>query len=282
MSQSLIIHKPTTQPGSVNKDPLFSSVMKFLLYNFNMSPYEKIENLKNEFTKKEMIVYNILQKNPDLILRGNLSDLSEKYNVSQPTITRFCQKIGYQGLNDFKFDVFRYEKQHIEESEPSYSVIDQYKRLLSILEDSLDPAQMDELAQKIIHSNTVYVTGYHKSSLPAQMMQMNLFKVNKRAIFFASDMLHDLANIVTNQDMVIVFSNQGNGIQKNMLKHEKEMRHFTLTTITMKDKLPISKYSDHYIYLPSSINQHFDTYLENQVVFFIFVDLLTSKIAKYI
>lgn len=248
-----------------------------------MSPYEKIESKKDSFTKKEMIIYKILQQNPDAILRGSLTDLSENYNVSQPTITRFCQKIGYQGFNDFKFDVFRYEKQNLQKQDVDKGgSLESYRRLISIMEETLNYKEVDRLAQKIIHSNTVYITGVHKSRLPAQMLQMNLFKVNKRAIFFASDMLQDLPNIANSQDLVIVFSNQGNGISKNMLKHEKETCHFSLGIITMKENLPIEKYSDFYIYLPSSINQHFDTYLENQVIFFIFIDILTSRIAKLI
>lgn len=254
----------------------------FLIYTERMNPYEKIENKKESFTKKEMIVYNILHKNPNLILRGSLADLSEKYNVSQPTITRFCQKIGYQGLNDFKFDVFRYEKQNIEQENEQVAGLHSYKLLLDILEESLNIEQIDQLARKIVECDTIYITGFHKSSLPAQMLQMNLFKVHKRALFFRSDMLHDLAHIASDKDMVIVFSNQGFGLQKNMLKEEKEQLNFTLSLITMKDKLPLGKYTDFYIYLPSSINQHFEVYLENQIVFFIFIDILTSRIAKFI
>ena len=42
-----------------------------------MNPFEKIELKKDTFTKKEMIVYNILQKNPDLILRGSITSLAK-------------------------------------------------------------------------------------------------------------------------------------------------------------------------------------------------------------
>ncbi|EQM95778.1 hypothetical protein MBAG_03513, partial [Coprobacillus sp. D7] len=76
-----------------------------------MNPLNKIDLKKDTFTKKEMIIYDILKENPDLILRGSITTLSKDYGVSQSTITRFCQKIGYEGFNDFKFDVFRYEKQ---------------------------------------------------------------------------------------------------------------------------------------------------------------------------
>lgn len=56
--------------------------------------------------------------------------------------------------------------------------------------------------------------------------------------------------------------------------------HFNLTFITMNDKLSIKKYCDNFVWLPSSSNQHFDCYLESQIIFFVYIDLLTSEIAK--
>jgi len=48
----------------------------------------------------------------------------------------------------------------------------------------------------------------------------------------------------------------------------------------MNDKLSLKKHTKNYIWLPSTINQGFQNYLENQVVFFIYTDILTSQIAK--
>jgi len=55
---------------------------------------------------------------------------------------------------------------------------------------------------------------------------------------------------------------------------------FNLSIITMNDKLSLKKHTKNYIWLPSTINQGFQNYLENQVVFFIYTDILTSEIAK--
>lgn len=246
-----------------------------------MNPFEKIELKKDTFTKKEMIVYNILQKNPDLILRGSITSLAKDYQVSQSTITRFCQKIGYDGFNEFKFDVFRSEKQGKDSHENNLSTIESYCHLLHILEETIDKEKMYNLAKSIIESESVIITGSHKSSLPAKMLQYNLFKIHKKALFLADDEIHDLEQITTDKDLVIVFTNRGNSLlAKNTYKEDKEKNHFQLAFITMNDKLPTKKYSNHYIWLPSSSNQNFDQYLENQIVFFIYVDLLTSEIAK--
>ena len=72
-----------------------------------MNPFEKMDLKKDSFTKKELILYDVLKDNLQNILSFSASDLSKQYNISQSTITRFCQKIGYDGYNEFKFDVFR-------------------------------------------------------------------------------------------------------------------------------------------------------------------------------
>lgn len=246
-----------------------------------MNPFEKIELKKDSFTKKEMIIYNILQKNPDLILRGSITSLSKEYQVSQSTITRFCQKIGYDGFNEFKFDVFRSEKQSYDNSENHVSVIESYCQLLHILEESLDYDLLRKVARDIVHAKTIIVTGTHKSSLPAQMLRYNLFKCNKKAIFLEYGEVQDLPHIVSKDDMVIMFSNQGSGLHsKNQFKEDKEKYHFNLTFVTMNDKLHVKKYCDNFVWLPSSSNQHFDCYLESQIIFFVYIDLLTSEITK--
>ena len=177
-----------------------------------MNPFEKIELKKDTFTKKEMIVYNILQKNPDLILRGSITSLAKDYQVSQSTITRFCQKIGYDGFNEFKFDVFRSEKQGRQEQNNNLSTIDSYCRLLNILNENIDNEMMERFAKSIIHADTIIVTGSHKSSLPAKMLQYNLFKIHKKVIFLATDEFHDIDQIANKNDLVVVFTNRGNGL----------------------------------------------------------------------
>ena len=56
----------------------------------------------------------------------------------------------------------------------------------------------------------------------------------------------------------------------------------TVSIITMNDKLSLKKLSDNYVWLPSSTNQGFGVYLENQIIFFLYVDLLTSEITEHI
>ena len=249
-----------------------------------MNPFEKMELKKETFTKKEMIIYNLLHNDLEVILRSSATDLSKGYHVSQATITRFCQKLGYDGFNEFKFDVFRYQKQGTDSFLQNNNSLDCYIRLMNIIKQSIDYEKMDQLAEAIIHAQSIYISGFHKSSLPAKMLQYNLFKLNKKALVLHNDELHEISQIIHKDDIFIFFTNRGNGLihNKTMIKDLKQEINFDLALLTMNDKLSIKKICDHYIWLPSSTNQSFDQYLENQIVFFIYIDLLTSKIAKKI
>ena len=96
------------------------------------------------------------------------------------------------------------------------------------------------------------------------------------------DIVNDFQQLVSEDDMVIIYTNRGNvlGSINSTLKDLVKKVSFNLSIITMNDKLSLKKHTKNYIWLPSTINQGFQNYLENQVVFFIYTDILTSEIAK--
>ncbi len=247
-----------------------------------MNPFEKMDLKKDSFTKKELILYDVLKDNLQNILSFSASDLSKQYNISQSTITRFCQKIGYDGYNEFKFDVFRSGKQG-NASKDDLSTLDAYIKLIEILKSSIDYEQLNHFANDIVKAHSIIILGMHKSALPAKLLQFNLFKYGKKAIFLDyGDIVNDFQQLVSEDDMVIIYTNRGNvlGSINSTLKDLIKKVSFNLSIITMNDKLSIKKHTQNYIWLPSTINQGFQNYLENQVVFFIYTDILTSEIAK--
>ena len=106
-----------------------------------MNPFEKMELKKETFTKKEMIIYDLLHNDLEIILRSSATDLSKDYHVSQATITRFCQKLGYDGFNEFKFDVFRYQKQGVTSTLKENNSLDLYIHLINIIKQSIQQSQ---------------------------------------------------------------------------------------------------------------------------------------------
>lgn len=246
-----------------------------------MNPFELMELKKDSFTNKEVIIYNLVLENVNEILRGTLNSIAPLFNVSPSSITRFCQKLGYSGYNDFKFELYKYEKQSLvnQDNNIDGDLLDHYAALIKLIKNSFTKEDIENLANAVIKSNTVMLTGYHKSFLPCKFMETNLRKLSKSSIAIANDSFEDINFFATKDDLLIIFSAEGTSV-KEILDIATSQKKYKVALITMNSKSSYKNKVDFFIWLPSSKNQHYPVYLENQVIFFIFVDILTAHIAK--
>ena len=73
-----------------------------------MGPIERLELNKNNLTKSEIEIMEYIKKNPMDIVQFSIIQIAEKANTSKSAVIRLCQKIGYDGFSEFKFDMSRY------------------------------------------------------------------------------------------------------------------------------------------------------------------------------
>lgn len=260
--------------------------MYLIRRNDKVNPIERMDAKASTFTNKEKIIYDLLINYPDEILHGDINSWSLKYNVSQSTLTRFCQKIGYKGFNEFKFAYFRYEKSKVityNQDNDEKDILDSYSKLILLIRDIVPESQIETIAEKIFKSNTVYTFGAHKSSLPARMLEINLLKLSKKSSFISSDIFQELENVVSKDDLIVIFTAKGGAINTNLkdtLDYLKDENRLNLIVITFDDKNILKNKASEFVWLPSSSNQNYKVYLENQIIFLLYVDLLTKKVAQ--
>lgn len=251
-----------------------------------MNPFEIMEIKKNSFTKKELLIYEYFKNDSYQVIRGNITSLAEMFKVSQPTITRFCQKLGYSGFNDFMFDIYRYQKQSLIIKKESdnvdfhYPSLDAYTKLIHQLDLSLNYKQIQKLAKHIVKARRVIITGMHKSYLSAKLCQYNLIKFSLDCFSFSNDDRQEIQHLVTKDDLVIIFSAQAESCRE-FINYIKD-KNVPIALITMNDKATHRNVATHFVWLPNSKNQDFEEYLENQVIFSLFIDILTSFVADSI
>lgn len=248
-----------------------------------MNPFEQMELKKMSLTKTELEVYNVFTQNVDDILRDTATVLAEKHHISQAAITRFCQKLGYQGFHNFKYDVYKYHKSGPNAKDVT-SAIDYYARLIQLIPGAVPSETFDDLARAIVNARHVFVLGIHKSTLPAQLLDFNLCKFGIMASVVPYYGSNDaLVNRVCKEDLIVIFSAVSGAYKEAMdAIHElPEERRPTSVLITQSDKHPIRNKVDQVIWLPSYRNQGYPQYLEAQVVPMIFVDLLTNYISDH-
>lgn len=246
-----------------------------------MNPYELIELKRSSFTKTDLHIVDLINANADAIFRNaTITSLAKEYEISQASLTRFIQKLGYPSYSEFKFDIYRCEKQSLTYEGSKETILESYSNLILQMQNVIKDDELKEIAKEIAKARTVVTVGMHKSYLPAQSLQYNLCKLSKPTIAFCSDDRHEVKHFITKDDVMILFTAEG-ASAKDFIDDYKD-KDVSIILVTMNDKTPIRKYVKHMIWLPNSRNQNMHKYLENQVFFLVFADLLTSYVAKEI
>ena len=211
---------------------------------------------------------------------GSFTLAAARAGISQPAITRFCQKLGYRGFSDFRSAVYQHYKSAGESSSPS-TAIEWYCKLLQLIPAAMEDAGMSLLVERLTTSRRIVTTGFHKSALSAQLLNLNLLKLGIISSFAPYDQL-SVEQSITDEDTLVIFS-AGSRVYKDILDaladNPDEWRpHIVL--ITMSRKNPLNAKVDQVVWLPNYQNQNYSQYLETQVSFMVFIDLLTSALAQ--
>lgn len=251
-----------------------------------MNPFELMEIKKSTFTKTDLIIYDYIKNSSDDVFRNTSISIANHLNISQPSISRFCKKIGYDGFTDFMFDLYKYRKQELILSSDGHlsnvSAIDKYLSLIKSLDVSISCKQLETIAEHIVSSENVIVIGSHKSRLAAELFRYNLIKFGINCSLFDTDDTHEMVKLFNGKKRtsLVVFSAEG-GTFKETLSY-LNVENANIVLVSMNDKAPSRKYANHFVWLPSSKNQNMSYMAENLVIFSIFSDLLTSYVAKNI
>lgn len=245
-----------------------------------MNPFEQMQIKQGAFTATDQQVYEAFINNVDAVLRASATSLAKDFGISQPAITRFCQKLGYRGFSDFRSAVYQHHKSAGESSSPS-TAIEWYCKLLQLIPAAMEDADMSLLVERLTTSRRIVTTGFHKSALSAQLLNFNLLKLGIISSFAPYDQL-SVEQGITDEDTLVIFS-AGSRVYKDILDalaDTSDERKSHIVLITMSRKNPLNAKVNQVVWLPNYQNQNYSQYLETQVSFMVFIDLLTSALAQ--
>lgn len=246
-----------------------------------MNPIELIQNHFEEFTKSEKEIAIYIINNPQKIFPFNISDLVKKTKASKSSIIRFTQKLGYEGFTDFKFDLRRAIISNDNEYQDDNSVIKSYIEILNQLEATIDKDQILAFAKRISLAKKIKIIANGRTYNSACQFKQRLLKIgiDSEALQEMS-LIRDSLSILKKGDMVIIFTIADNGkIYPSLFKDINFS--YDVSTITMTNNLPFKKHCQDYIVLPKISNYRYNTFLDDQAIFYIFIEVLLNEIAKH-
>ena len=198
----------------------------------------------NNLTSSEQIIYQYFKDHLNNIVYLSLSDICKELYVSNATVIRFSQKLGFKGFNELKFQL----KNELNLTNKSVNAWDTIPHRTSILKDFIDNID-DKIIEQICSEIKNHKSIYNMSSLPAKYLQSMLNTMDIPCIYIDwIDFLSALSKSFPDNAVLFIFTNYGDkSIYEPIVKQCHE-RHVKIIWISSTD-LDSSLLSSNDIYI---------------------------------
>ena len=152
-----------------------------------------------------------------------IKDIAINCGVSQPSVVRFCKKLGCNGIKDLKILVDGMRSDTADSLPCTFDDRDKdiYKKVFASSIESLERSfsfvtweEISELAERIINASTISVFGIGGSALAARHLSEEMLRLGLKSMCF-TDLysISSSASTYTNDDLLIFISRQGETIE---------------------------------------------------------------------
>ncbi|WP_414475305.1 MurR/RpiR family transcriptional regulator [Microvirga sp. M2] len=159
---------------------------------------------------------------PEATSQLSIAELAQRVGVSEPTVIRFCRKMGYAGFREFRQDLVQNISQQGSPPEvpaiTSYDTIEQAAdkafaltiRALEQVRKSLPLEAIRHAAVAILKARWVHVFGFGASATVAADAQHKLYRLAAMVVAHADPHMQAMAaSTLSPEDVLIAISNSG-------------------------------------------------------------------------
>lgn len=258
-----------------------------------MKVLDEMKRMLPDFTKKEALIANyLLERDPIVVVHLTADELAKKARSSKSAFIRMCQKLGYEGYTEFKFafsrELIRNTDQTTDENasetkDPIMAISSAYSRHIMSLPTMVSQDEVKKLSHLILHARRVKVLGYNRTGLSAMQLRMRLSKIGVDCEAITDPVvMRDVLATLHQDDLCIIFSIKGmSTIYADYVLYLKESK-CPLTVITMTPKTSLAQQADQLFLLPYISRTNRETFLDDQAIFFVFIELLLNELANEI
>lgn len=240
-------------------------------------------NLKKSLlTKNERKACDLICKDLVAVQKLSLTEMSAAIKISKTTILRFCQKLGYSGYSEFRYDCVKYVNSldnAMAFSDPVNDKILHVERIytdsIKLLHHTLSDEIMNRLVSLIKNAVRVRCVGSINSSITCLQLRhaLAMFGIDVDVLTSSSE-VKAVDLVASKEDLIIVISNESKSrIVKEALAL-KENVSCPIALVTMNAATPLKEKVDAFILLPSVATLKNKSLLESVPVFSVFVEVL--------
>ncbi len=207
-------------------------------------PLVRIRGVYDTLPRSERKVADYVLNHANEVIHASVTELAQTLEVSESTVVRFCQRLGYQGYPEFKILLARdlgtpfrdtYDTLHPQDDAAAI-VRKTFQILIQALKDTLavlKPEDMREAVKLVINAHHVFLFGCGGSGGSAQLAYQKMLRMGIPCSVCTDPHTQTLlAGMATEKDVVIGISYSGNNedvVRAMRVAHERRAKVVAIT-----------------------------------------------------
>ncbi len=224
-----------------------------------MSPLLKIRSERDQMSAIERRIADFMLENAQLLRDYSSQQLADALGISQSSVVKFSQKLGFKGYPDLKFSIGEtVARDNV--GEAVASATPKENGLHAALAESLwrrkaqaeeetrlinPPATLDSIAALINDAGKVYIIGLGEDGFAARAFALKLSLLGILSVHhFDPQLMAASASSVAAGDVLLVFSEQGKQPSLCHISREFRTQHGKVVSITRHTANPLRAHAD--------------------------------------
>ncbi|MDN3956633.1 MurR/RpiR family transcriptional regulator [Sporolactobacillus laevolacticus] len=215
----------------------------------------RIYSSLSKFSKSEKKIVDLMINDPQFVINATISQLANRADVSEASISRFCKRIDLDGFHHLKVILAQSSLVNVDSQNGNFLNSDD-KTLDKLMNDKtdeiqatlegLDTTQIKEIIQVIKEARLLQIMA-EGNTFPVALDACFKFNQIGRLAFTASswEIAMGQALNLTDSDVVVVISNSGESRQLIQLIDVAKKNHVKVIALTNNNSSPIAALSDY-------------------------------------
>ena len=219
----------------------------------------KIQSLLPQLSESERKIVQYIETQPINVKDLTSTKLAQELDISQSTVIRFTQKLGYENFRgfladlhlvtandqDFTQDVTKEESMSISISR----VLTQYLDVINMTHNDNDVDLIEQAATMIMKARKIMLFGRANNDFFCEYFQIQLLRYHMQA-FFDRDTHNSfyIMSQMNEEDVLIVISESGETFEVQQILAVARQKKVKILAITGKAKSSLAAMADHVLY----------------------------------
>lgn len=224
---------------------------KFLSENI----LDKISLMESYATKQERVIIDYIRNNSfkEMIMLS-ITEFSEKVNVGDATMLRFCRKLGLKGYSEFRFllsqNTNNANNADNDTGNEADRILENMILALKSTYDLLDNEQIKKAANLVLQAKNIYAFGSGNSGLAAQEFRNKVLRYGLNVTNFSDSHFQLISTSIMNEkDVLVLFSVSGQTKDMVSISKMAARQGVSLIVVTNYLKSPLAKFATALLYV---------------------------------